>query len=114
MKKLKLYFEIVLVSLPMASHVTNVFASELPHFKKHESYMSVRTKMMQAGWKPYHANGADTCVLGDTRCQGRPEMEACAGSGKANCRFLWAKEGKTAAICTVGEDAVFDNVCKAP
>jgi hypothetical protein len=51
---------------------------------------------------------------GDSRCQGRPEMEACAGTGMANCKFLWKKEGKITAICTVGEDAVYDNVCTYP
>jgi hypothetical protein len=40
---------------------------------------------------------------GDTRCQGRPEMEACAGTGMANCNFLWKKDGKTIAVYTIGE-----------
>ena len=114
MKKPNHWLAIILVSLPMAGYLTGAFASDFPHFKKHESYASVRIKMMEAGWKPYHARDADTCKSGDARCQGRPEMEACAGTGMANCRFLWVKEGKTVGICTVGEEAVFDNVCKTP
>ena len=86
----------------------------LPHFKKNESYASVRTKILKAGWKPFHSKDADTCMEGDSRCQGRPEMEACAGTGMANCKFLWKKEGKITAICTVGEDAVYDNICTYP
>jgi hypothetical protein len=38
-------------------------------------------------------------------------MEACAGSGMANCRFLWEKGKKKVAICTVGEDVVYDGIC---
>lgn len=83
-----------------------------PNFKKGESYASVRTKMIKAGWKPFHSEDADTCSAGDSRCTGRPEMQSCSGTGLANCRFLWKKDGKMTAICTVGEEnAVFDNFC---
>jgi hypothetical protein len=84
----------------------------LPHFKKHENYASVRTAMIKAGWTPFHINEADECMSGDARCAGRPEMAHCAGTGQANCQFLWKKNGKTAGICTVGENpAVYANVC---
>lgn len=84
----------------------------LPHFKKHENYASVRSAMLKAGWTPFHMDGADACSKGDARCAGRPEMAHCTGSGQANCQFLWKKNGKTAGICTVGEDpAVYANVC---
>ncbi len=86
--------------------------SSLPPFAKRESYSSVRTKMLKAGWEPFHAEDADVCEEGDSRCEGRPEMESCAGAGLANCRFLWKKNGKIIAICTVGEEnAVYDGVC---
>ena len=89
-------------------------ASGLPHFKKHESYANVRAKMFEAGWKPFHSRDADTCVRGDSRCQGRPEMQFCAGTGMANCKFLWKKGEDIAAICTVGEDALYDSICSYP
>ena len=82
----------------------------LPRFKNGETYSSVRRKMIQAGWKPYHSPEADVCG-NDSRCNGRPEMEACAGTGMANCKFLWQKNSRTIGICTVGEEAVFDNIC---
>jgi len=81
-----------------------------PKIKAGESYSSVRNKMLAAGWQPYHSPEADDCN-NDSRCNGRPEMAACAGTGLANCKFLWQKNGQTIGICTVGEDAVFDNMC---
>lgn len=88
-----------------------VFAQTgLPKFKKGESYTSVRKKMLKAGWKPYKSPEADKCMEGDKRCEGRPEMESCAGTGMANCRFLWKRKSKTVAILTIGEDAVYDGV----
>lgn len=81
----------------------------LPKMKKGESYTKVREKLIAAGWKPYHKKGADECMAGDARCEGRPEMEACAGTGMANCRFLWKRKGsRTLAIFTVGENAGYD------
>ncbi len=76
----------------------------LPRLKKGESYAKVRVKMLKAGWKPYHSPNAAECLSGDKRCEGRPEMENCAGTGLAPCRFLWKRKGKTAVIFTVGEN----------
>lgn len=87
-------------------------AADLPHFKKHESYSSVRSKMIKSGWKPFHAENADTCTDGDSRCKGRPEMEFCASTGMANCKFLWKQNEEKTAICTIGEvDAIYAGVC---
>jgi hypothetical protein len=88
----------------------SVFAQTagLPRLKKGENYRSVRAKMMKAGWKPFHAKDADVCQRGDARCQNRPEMQSCAGTGQANCRFLWRRRGKTVVVFTIGENAVYD------
>ena len=87
----------------------------LPNFTDSESYSSVRTKMINAGWEPFHAPDADQCSETDKRCIGRPEMVSCAGTGRANCKFLWKKNDNIAAICTVGEeDATFDVICSYP
>jgi hypothetical protein len=88
--------------------------TNLPRFSKQESYASVRSKMLRAGWKPFKAKNADRCFEGDARCQGRPEMTSCAGTGRANCKFVWVKNGEKAAICTVGTDAVYDGICSYP
>ena len=82
-----------------------------PSFSEGEDYKFVREKMIQFGWKPFHSNDADKCEKGDKRCEGRPEMEACAGTGLANCKFLWVKGSKKVAICTIGEVAKFDGMC---
>jgi len=82
----------------------------LPDFDKNENYSITRTKMLNAGWEPYHAEDADVCTEYDTRCKGRPEMEACAGTEKANCKFLWKKNGSIAAIFTIDENATFDSI----
>jgi hypothetical protein len=88
-------------------------AADLPVFKKGDDYGAVRNKMIKAGWTPYHAPDADACREGDARCAGRPEMVACAGSGLANCKFLWKKKSETVALCTTGEGkAVFSSVCE--
>jgi len=75
----------------------------LPRLKKGETYKSLRVRMIRAGWKPYHAPNADQCMIDDERCAGRPEMEVCAGTGNAACRFLWKRRGRTVAIITEGE-----------
>jgi len=84
----------------------------LPSFKQGEPYASIRNKMIQAGWQPFHSPDADACYKEDERCQDRPEMESCTGTGLGNCRFIWVKNGKKAGICTIGDNAVFEMVCK--
>ena len=88
-------------------------ADGLPPLKEGEDYGAVRTKMIKAGWKPFHAPDADECGSRDARCANRPEMVACAGTGLANCKFLWKKNSRTVALCTAGETrAVFTVDCR--
>ncbi|HRH43348.1 MAG TPA: hypothetical protein PKY82_17070 [Pyrinomonadaceae bacterium] len=81
---------------------------EMPKFKKGETYKSVREKLIKAGWTPFKSKDADKCLEGDERCQGFPEMEACAGTGLGNCRYLWKKGGKTLAIFTISDSPIYD------
>ncbi len=85
--------------------------SSLPNMQENESYTSIRQKMLQAGWQPFHAPDADVCYKEDERCAGRPEMESCVGTNLGNCRFLWVKDGEKTGICTIGDNAIFDGVC---
>lgn len=87
-------------------------SNHLPNMQENESYTSIRQKMLQAGWQPFHSPDADTCYKEDERCQGRPEMESCTGTGLGNCRFLWIKNGEKTGICTIGDNAIFDGVCQ--
>lgn len=82
--------------------------AKLPTFIENESYSSVRNKMIAAGWQPFHASDAGACLKEDERCEGRPEMETCTGTGLGNCRFLWIKNGDKASITTIGDNAIFD------
>ena len=97
----------LLLALVVASAVFGQ-GSGLPRFRKHESYSTVRIKMLKAGWKPYHASDADECN-GDERCEGRPEMKICSGTGMAFCVFLWKRNGKTAYIQTAGENTALES-----
>ncbi|MTW22616.1 hypothetical protein [Allochromatium palmeri] len=86
--------------------------ASLPSFNEDEEYGSVRQKMLQADWKPYQTPEADSCYESDSRCANRPEMFSCAATGMGNCMFLWIKNNAITAICTVGDDALFDRVCE--
>ncbi len=98
-----------------ASESTSSSQTGIPPFQNGEPYTDVRTELLAAGWQPFHSSSAETCEDGDPRCQGRPEMYSCAGTGLANCKFLWKKQDKTLAVCTVGEEiAVFDTICQYP
>jgi hypothetical protein len=81
--------------------------TSLPKIKKGENYKTVRVKMLKAGWKPAATANADKCFEGDERCEGRPEMESCAGTGKANCAFRWKRKNKVVMIFTLGENTIF-------
>jgi hypothetical protein len=83
-------------------------SAKLPTFIENEPYSSVRNKMIAAGWQPFHAPDAGICLKEDERCEGRPEMETCTGTGLGNCRFLWIKNGEKASISTIGDNAIFD------
>ncbi|NJM52456.1 MAG: hypothetical protein HC846_03105 [Blastocatellia bacterium] len=64
--------------------------------------------MIKAGWTPFKSKDADECRGDDERCKDFPEMEACAGTGLGNCRYLWKKGGRTLAIFTIGDSPVYD------
>ncbi|MBT9549581.1 MAG: hypothetical protein IV088_01925 [Hydrogenophaga sp.] len=87
--------------------------SPVPPFARGESYAQVRVVLMRDGWQPLISEDADKCMEDDSRCQGRPEMQSCSGSGLAMCRFTWQREGQRLAVCTAGEnEAKFYSVCE--
>ena len=85
--------------------------NHLPSITEGTPYSDVRDTLLKAGWEPVKLPEADVCSDFDSRCKGRPEMEACAGSGMANCKFSWRKNGVLKRVCTVGEDASFSSYC---
>jgi hypothetical protein len=85
----------------------------VPPFARNESYERVRVVLMRDGWQPVTSKDADQCMEGDTRCESRPEMQTCSGSGLAMCRFRWQLDGQQLTICTAGEEqAMFHSVCE--
>ena len=88
--------------------IANKQTDELLKFKKGEAYKSIREKLIKAGWIPFKSKEADKCYEGDERCQDFPEMEACAGTGLGNCRYLWKKGDKTLAIFTISDSPIYD------
>ena len=85
----------------------------VPPFSRSESYAGVRVVLMRDGWLPVISKDADQCMEGDTRCEGRPEMQTCSGSGLAMCRFSWQRNGQQLTICTAGEEqAMFHSICE--
>lgn len=103
------YFCKALCIFAMAGSMALAHADGLPKFKKGEDYAKVRIKLLGAGWTPRRMPDADECMQGDKRCQGRPEMEACSGVEKANCRFAWQRAGARLTIFTVDSPALFDS-----
>jgi hypothetical protein len=80
----------------------------LPSIKAGTPYAQARKQMLSAGFAPYHVG---TYRLVKTPCVGRedvcgtyPEAADCAGTGNADCEFLFSKGRETIVmIHTVGE-----------
>ena len=92
---------------------TGIKRRPVPPFARNESYAQVRVVLMRDGWQPVVSKEADQCMEGDSRCEGRPEMQTCSGSGLAMCRFRWQRDGQQLTICTAGEEqAMFHSICE--
>lgn len=87
-------------------------AARPPEHRLGEAYGQVRQTMLAAGWVPLISVDVQPCAPSDSRCQGRPEMEACAGTGYAPCRFTWQRGDVKVGICTRGEEALFYTYCE--
>lgn len=81
-----------------------------PIIAKDAPYGAVRENLLAAGWQPFISPDADKCWEGDRRCQGRPEKQACAGTGVGNCLFLWRKGNAVLAVFTVGEPPIISEI----
>ncbi len=68
-------------------------------------YGEARRGLFALGYEPIHLPNADKCGETDMRCQGRPEMRFCSGTGRALCGFLWlSKDKMLIEVITIGED----------
>lgn len=109
----KFLFKFALIPLVFLSFTISTFTQTkiagMPILKKGANYETVRKKMIKSGWKPYTDPNADQCMEGDERCQNRPEMQNCSGTGYAPCRFLWKRKNKYVVIYTIGENAAYES-----
>lgn len=79
-------------------------AERLPSFPKNTDYREARRSLIGLGYKPVTLPDSDTCETGDGRCEGFPEMHSCAGTGLAQCVFVWkSKSDRLIEVITVGE-----------
>lgn len=88
----------VFLSLP-------AIAQELPSLRSGTPYVAARQQLIRQGWKPVTVPGSDACSSGDERCQGRPEMVSCSGTGMAACSFAWRRSRVLVHVFTQGEVA---------
>lgn len=77
-------------------------------------YAAARDSLLRDGWTPLAVPDADRCGQRDARCQGRPEMVACAGTGEGHCLFAWTRQGKAIEVITAGEPAVVTGTRSRP
>jgi len=89
-------------ALVVATAAIAAKVDSLPAFPKGTSYASARSRLIALDWKPAKTPAAQPCG-GDSRCIGQPELEACAGTGAANCIFTWRRGGTLIAVTTAGE-----------
>ncbi|MGX1787920.1 hypothetical protein ACWIGM_14310 [Bosea sp. NPDC055332] len=82
----------------------SVAAEQLPSFPKGTSYREARRSLIGLGYAPVTLPDADKCSKSDERCQGRPEMASCSGTGLGHCLFVWkSKRDMLIEVITVGE-----------
>lgn len=79
-------------------------AERLPSFPRAATYAEARERLIISGWQPMRLPNAGTCYEGDSRCEGRPEMFHCSGTGLAHCYFTWRKGTTQIEVVTSGED----------
>jgi hypothetical protein len=80
----------------------------LPVIKAGTPYAQARKQMLAAGFVPYRIRFyrlvQTPCVGREEICRTYPEAADCAGTGSADCEFLFAKgAGPIVMIHTVGE-----------
>lgn len=81
---------LILAPVVVAVLAGSALAERLPIIAKGTEYAAAREALLKSGWQPQHRPDAQPCD-DDDRCNGRPEMVSCAGTGAGNCLFAWEK-----------------------
>jgi len=103
-------FHAALLALLVASPA--IAQPAVPEIADGTPYAAAREALLRQGWQPLVLPDRDRCMAGDRRCEGRPEMSACAGTGMANCAFAWQRQGVAIEVYTIGEDAAVNGVAR--
>ncbi|WP_230169529.1 hypothetical protein [Roseomonas sp. CECT 9278] len=80
--------------------------TDLPAIAPGTPYDQARRMLLAERWQPLRDPEADRCLPTDTRCTGRPEMVACAGTGLGHCLFAWRRGPTAIEVITAGPDTV--------
>lgn len=94
----------IIIGLAMVVSGVAMAAERLPSFPKNTDYREARRSLIGLGYAPVTLPDADKCSQGDSRCEGYPEMASCAGTGRAQCLFVWkSNTNALIEIVTIGE-----------
>lgn len=95
---------IIAVAFAVLSTTSATGAAEaLPKLAGQE-YGKARAALLRQNWQPVALPDADSCMAGDKRCAGRPEMYVCAGTGLGQCIFVWRRKAVLIDVTTEGEE----------
>ena len=80
----------------------------IPGVSAEMPYVEARAKLLSMGYVPYQPRGprlmtGPPCEGREEICRAYPETAACAGTGRAECAFLFIREREFVEIETVNE-----------
>ncbi len=80
----------------------------IPGVSKGMPYAEARAKLLSMGYVPYQPKGphlmtGPPCEGREEICRAYPETAACAGTGRAQCAFLFIREMEFVEVQTVNE-----------
>ncbi len=80
----------------------------IPGVSKGMPYAEARAKLLSMGYVPYQPKGphlmtGPPCEDREEICRAYPETAACAGTGRAQCAFLFIREMEFVEVETVNE-----------
>jgi hypothetical protein len=108
---MRFYFSLSVLALSIALHCVPAEAAELTAeqvngAKVGMDYKEVRARLTELGFAPDSpSKDMKRCGSRKTICKKYPEVEACAGTGAAPCRFAFKyPRGRKIVVITRGED----------
>jgi hypothetical protein len=94
----------VIAELREVTEQRHKLASALPTFPKNSLYGDARTALIALGYQPVKLPDADKCDVASDYARCFPERQSCAGTGLAQCNFVWRRTERVIIVGTIGED----------